>query len=590
MGKKRYNDKLGFHDYFICSNQFDRIGKFNFLWNGVDLKYVGSNEELQELKVKGGKEIQLNIGAEKDFQYSIYWIDLDLFEKNSEVDNFDLGRAILELIINSRKYVSIGISPEAIKRKTTINNKNVWVLSCRRGVVEAFPLITKSEKKTDWKTLYSLFRKLEKKYLSAHPNTDIGGYLLVDAMNPDYSINRLIEDIQGSQMDINIYDDWEDIERLREVYEKLMYSGCSIKTPAESVYQTAIQVSLLPFNGLKTIDNNQKYFYRGQRDAKWSLMPSIFRELEELSENEQKEELSNRINKLKKAFDFISKQNIGKNEFEILAIIQHYSHELDVKTWLIDVTNSPFIALFFASSGGKEGDIGVLDYIERVEWLNFSERNARQIGKINVSSPNGVLRIENQKAFFIESPNPEFYDMLSHRRLYFRQNEGEVFEDEFVKEINIYPEEDPILKVSKNFNLDERTNRQEKIELKYEPTIDNIKIPDEELLFSIVSPWINRSSKIKLEISKKLCQLHAGLIKHRHLYAYRHRHLVFRNVSTLHSLKHKIKLINAQENINNSWKNIINRIYYEDLSKTNERRIFVESLENVNPNWIDLID
>jgi hypothetical protein len=57
---------------------------------------------------------------------------------------------------------------------------------------------------------------------------------------------------------------------------------------------------------------------------------------------------------------------------------------------LIDFTWDPFVALFFASDGGQDGDVGVISYISLKEFNRFSAGGTNRLGKIRVIEPRGV--------------------------------------------------------------------------------------------------------------------------------------------------------------------------------------------------------
>ena len=56
------------------------------------------------------------------------------------------------------------------------------------------------------------------------------------------------------------------------------------------------------------------------------------------------------------------------DELRAVAIAQHYSSPAQLHTWLVDVTSNPFAALYFASSGAENGDIGIVESICVQDW------------------------------------------------------------------------------------------------------------------------------------------------------------------------------------------------------------------------------
>src|SRR5205823_1301233 len=103
-----------------------------------------------------------------------------------------------------------------------------------------------------------------------------------------------------------------------------------------------------------------------------------------------------RVLRVRSAVGSFRNSGFARPDLEILAIVQHYKKELGVPTWLLDVTTSPYIGLFFASDGGEETEIGAIDYIERTEWMSFGGERSDAVGTIRYISPHGIPRIENQ--------------------------------------------------------------------------------------------------------------------------------------------------------------------------------------------------
>lgn len=300
--------------------------------------------------------------------------------------------------------------------------------------------------KRDWKTLYFLFANLYNRYSDSHINSQLGRQVLVNALNPFWPFERVAREAR-SLLSIDVSNDWNKLEQLREAFHDLANFGFEPDTPAESVYQTAIQIKQRQLEHESDRENKQRWFYRGQRRYQWSITPLTFRDLGDFVGAGN--DFLARVSCVRGAVRALQGAGLGKQEFEALAIAQHYSKELGVRPWLLDVTLSPYVALFFATDGGQDGDVGVMDYIERTEWMLFSEGAPDRVGRIRYVSPEGIPRVENQAAFFIEAPHPELYDQMAIRRYYFRQHSGVVFEDTSldppVSRDRIYPKDDPLL-------------------------------------------------------------------------------------------------------------------------------------------------
>jgi hypothetical protein len=136
------------------------------------------------------------------------------------------------------------------------------------------------------------------------------------------------------------------------------------------------------------------------------------------------------------------------SEEQAVAVAQHYSTELNVATWLLDLTYDPRVALFFASDGGVAGDIGVIVCLVQKEWNDLSADGANRLGGLHVIDVPGVLRIEHQRASFLDTSHPELFDQYVAHSVWFRQVEGLRFEDPDaafpVTAERIYPKDDPL--------------------------------------------------------------------------------------------------------------------------------------------------
>ncbi|MGQ3096253.1 MAG: FRG domain-containing protein [Roseateles sp.] len=114
---------------------------------------------------------------------------------------------------------------------------------------------------------------------------------------------------------------------------------------------------------LNSLPNN--YLFRGHADADWELQSSLERVLgnEWTSENARKfEDLS--LERFKSKFHLYDKENVQPtSKLAWLSLMQHYG----IPTRLIDFTESPYVALYFALESyqypsGKALSIYSLDY------------------------------------------------------------------------------------------------------------------------------------------------------------------------------------------------------------------------------------
>lgn len=403
----------------------------------------------------------------------------------------------------------------------------------------------------DWKSLHHSFERLWSTYRQAHSNEEIGLQVLRHAMNPDrYSISDIEREARGFQLEVDLDHDWREIATLRDVFEPLSELGFSSHTPAESVYQTAIQVRLQRIEDAANHDGDARWFYRGQRNHCWETVPKIMRDLRNQSAADTLFE--ERVQKVRKIVARMKLAGLAKDDFEATAIVQHYSSELEIATWLLDVTASPWVALFFASDGGNTGEIGKLEYLEFDEWMLFSGGGENALGAIRATSPASVLRIRNQEGFFLQAPHPDLLSELSVRILCFRQEDGVVFQSEafdppLTRDL-VYPADDPTLAALRRLPPDSL----EANKLQWEPTAAVLRAPDRESYLpvarAVLEEETNRRPDSRQEAEafdweetlRELCGLHAVVCSHRSELP--------RYVTTLHHLRRLVSymLVNAE--------------------------------------------
>ena len=213
-------------------------------------------------------------------------------------------------------------------------------------------------------------------------------------------------------------------------------AGRHFDDPLEDVYAAAL--SMLP-HGFWVESPERTQLYRGQRDAKWPTIPKLFRS----------EDVRGALDKLAHAIPRIRACLPGLSEEQAVATAQHYAKELDVATWLLDMTYDPRVALFFASDGGVAGDIGVVNCVVQKEWQKLSAAGTNRLGRLHVIDVPGVLRIEHQRASFLDTSHPDLFDQYVAHTVWFRQKDGLRFEDPEaafpVTGDSIYPSADPFL-------------------------------------------------------------------------------------------------------------------------------------------------
>jgi hypothetical protein len=439
----------------------------------------------------------------------------------------------------------------------------------------------------DWKQLHHSFEHLWSKYRNAHSNKEIGIQILRHAMNPErYSRSNVEREVQGFHLEVDLGQDWQGIAFLRDAFDPLSQLGFSADTPAESVYQTAIQVRLQRLDGAVNRNGESRWFYRGQRNHRWDTVPKLMRNVWDDARCEAL--LEERVQRVRSIVARMMRAGLAKDDFEATAIAQHYSSELGIGTWLLDVTASPWIALFFASDGGESGEIGNLEYIELTEWMLFGNRGESALGSIRVAAPASVLRIRNQQAFFLQAPHPDLFKELSVRKLYFRQQhsvlfESDAFEPPLTRDL-IYPTRDPTLAALRELHSDSLEVKR----LTWEPTASAVRAPDAESYLPIARTLLKARADKRPdhweqargfdweEVLRELCRLHAAVRAYEgQLPQY---------VTTLHHLDRLVVyvLVNGQLGVSAFLEFCYLQYFWDDTAAQN---VFRECLLTASPFW-----
>lgn len=117
-------------------------------------------------------------------------------------------------------------------------------------------------------------------------------------------------------------------------------------------------------------DISAKYFFRGQANREWPVMPSVFRKIK--TRDETNIDLLDFEDLIIKEMLRISQDSFHTNEsFEILTQLQHFS----APTRLIDITENPLVALYFACSQEYNWEkLSICTSQEECEYKQPSER------------------------------------------------------------------------------------------------------------------------------------------------------------------------------------------------------------------------
>ena len=289
---------------------------------------------------------------------------------------------------------------------------------------------------SEWSELYGRFMRLSRTW-TAHEHPGVNRQLFNAAVLSVRSEAEVLREFESFGVGVpSMWDEARDVQRLMQFPSR----GRHANDPCEDVYQAAL--TMMP-HGEWTQSPEQEKLYRGQRDVRWAVIPSIFR----LDDPTRLEKLD-RLNAIAAA---VTEELPDLSTDQALALIQHYSAELEAPTWLLDLTWDPAVALFFASLGGVTGDIGVVTMLIRHEWERLSAGGTNRLGQIRVIEVPGVVRIERQRALFLDTSHPDLLEQYVAHSVWFRQVEGLVFEDPDadwpVAHESCYPASDPTLQL-----------------------------------------------------------------------------------------------------------------------------------------------
>lgn len=199
--------------------------------------------------------------------------------------------------------------------------------------------------------------------------------------------------------------------------------------PKVNVYQAAL--CILSDWGYGGCHHHRYFVFRGERDINWSLdqfEPFIFRELKS---NRTLEQLRSSLDFGAQSFRALFRDR-DDSDVEILAILQHYG----CPTWLVDVTTSPFVALFFASysknienENNENNKTGIVYAFSRDRITSFKEVESEIVPTVRQISPSNVPRIASQHGLFLDGGHGWVARNLVLSGLAFRNSREFHFED-----------------------------------------------------------------------------------------------------------------------------------------------------------------
>jgi hypothetical protein len=316
--------------------------------------------------------------------------------------------------------------------------------------------------------------------------------------------------------DTNREQDWTDYaernlpQPTRDEVDELWSAGTAMRVldnaphPLPDVYAAACFIRRTWLEGDA---QDSSFGYRGQRNWKWDLIPSIQRTLPTGID-----ELTSELERRRRAlalFCEAMRQILGDRdpgELGRIAIAQHYG----IPSPLIDLTRSPWVALFFASDGGQAGEVGLFQRFSISSLKELAGKESRSpFGTVRIiDDVDFVPRIAAQHGFFIELPQRRLHEAMIPQTVSFRQEPGVVFEDDTlaVRRSLIYPSEsndpfaalaDPRLKTYPSIHEPREPSAQEYLDA----VLNRYNLHDE---FQKCGPAVQATART-------LCEFHARL-------------------------------------------------------------------------------
>ena len=209
--------------------------------------------------------------------------------------------------------------------------------------------------------------------------------------------------------------------------------------PLPDVYAAACYLKDSPYGSM---DNSadRTYGFRGTRNASWPLIPTIQRPSpgEHAPTPEALEDRYRLLALFCEAMrQLLRKDDVDPPETTCIAIAQHY----EIASPLVDLTWSPWVALFFASHKGELGHVGIVQCFSISTLKELFGKGDAGFGTLQVIEAGFVPRIRAQKGFFMEFPALNLDKHIIPWDVRFNQIPGVLFEEKHldITESLVYP-------------------------------------------------------------------------------------------------------------------------------------------------------
>ncbi|MFL6314404.1 MAG: FRG domain-containing protein [Terriglobales bacterium] len=274
--------------------------------------------------------------------------------------------------------------------------------------------------RTEYEHAYRIYRNLVT-FLSKSGSDAAVALSLADSALRTHQEKQILLQAQAYDLSSSLELVWGSVKVMRSIALELS-GGRHEDDPLPDVYAAALSMR----QGGDWNCEGERSLYRGQRNRTWRVVPTLYRR-DAAGTKPDVEACMSRVSSFGYALKSLH-PDLTADQY--MAAAQHFGKEAGTKTPLIDVTWDAFVALFFASDGAEDGNIGVVDHLIIPEWRKQVASAPGERGFIKLIAVDAIQRIVRQRALFLVAPDPEVYERYIPYRIFFHQHRNLVFEDE----------------------------------------------------------------------------------------------------------------------------------------------------------------